>query len=287
MTSAVFDETQCHLGEGPLWHPIRGQLFWFDIVQYRLHSHLDGKTHTWTFDEHVSAAGWIDEDRLLIASETRLFDFNLATGVSVDVCPLEADKPATRSNDGRADPWGGFWIGTMGKGAEPGAGAIYRFYRGELRRLFHPITISNAICFSPDRAFAYYTDTPTAIVMRQPLDPQDGWPDGDPEPWLDLRAEGLNPDGAVIDAAGNFWNAQWGASRVACYAPDATFLRAVDVPAAHTSCPAFGGEGLTTLFCTTARQGLSAEALAANPGHGQTFAASDVAQGQTEHRVIL
>ncbi|MEL6642993.1 MAG: SMP-30/gluconolactonase/LRE family protein [Pseudomonadota bacterium] len=287
MTAVALDAKQCHLGEGPLWHPVRQQLFWFDIVQFRLHSHRDGKTHTWSFDEHVSAAGWIDEDRLLIASETRLFEFTLSTGASVDVCPLEADTPTTRSNDGRADPWGGFWIGTMGKGAEPGEGAIYRYYRGKIRRLFPEITISNAICFSPDRAFAYYADTPTGIVMRQALDPQNGWPAGDPQPWLDLRAEGLNPDGAVVDADGNFWNAQWGASRVACYGPDATFLRAVEFPAAHTSCPAFGGPDLTTLYCTTARQGQSAEALAANPDHGRTFAVPGVARGQAEHQVIL
>lgn len=287
MNATVFDATQCHLGEGPLWHPLRKQLYWFDIVQFRLHTREDGATRTWQFEEHVSAAGWIDAARLLIASETRLFAFDLTSGAPEDVCALEADTPATRSNDGRADPWGGFWIGTMGKGAEAGAGAIYRYYRGELRRLYHPITITNAICFSPDRRFAYYADTATAVVMRQALDADDGWPTGSPEPWLDLSAEGLNPDGAVVDADGNFWNAQWGARRVACYAPDATFLRSVAFPAAHTSCPAFGGPDLSTLYCTSARQGLSAETLAETPDHGRTFAVPGTARGQAEHQVIL
>lgn len=287
MSVRVFDTTQCHLGEGPLWHPGRAQFFWFDIVQYRLHTREGDTTRTWQFDEHVSAAGWVNDNALLIASETRLFRFDLNTGASEDVCALEADTGATRSNDGRADPWGGFWIGTMGKGAEPGAGAIYRYYRGEVRRLYHPISIPNAICFAPDRRVAYYTDTPTGIIMRQALNASDGWPEGDPEPWLDLRAEGLNPDGAVVDAEGNLWNAQWGAYRVACYAPDATFLRAVDFPAAHTSCPAFGGPDLSTLYCTSARQGVSAEDLTANPEHGRTFAVPNVAKGQAEHQVVL
>ena len=212
---------------------------------------------------------------------------DLETEAREDVAPLEAENRTTRSNDGRADPWGGFWIGTMGKAAEPGAGAIYRFYRGEVRKLFPDITISNAICFAPDRSVAYYTDTATKIVMRQALEPEHGWPEGAPEPWLDLRGDGLNPDGAVVDAAGNFWCAQWGASRVAAYAPEGRFLRAVAFPGRHTSCPAFGGEGLTTLFCTTARQGLSRLVLLAEPHNGQTFAAPGVAQGQAEHRVIL
>jgi sugar lactone lactonase YvrE len=68
--------------------------------------------------------------------------------------------PANRPNDGRADPQNGFWIGTMGKTHAPNAGAIYRYYRGELRRLFAGLTIPNAICFSPDGQSAYFTDTP-------------------------------------------------------------------------------------------------------------------------------
>lgn len=175
----------------------------------------------------------------------------------------------------------------MSKTAETGAGAIYRYYRGELRKLHPGITIPNAICFSPDGRFAYFADTLTRKIMRQPLSGSDGWPTGNAEVWLDLTADGLLPDGAVTDAAGNLWNAQWGASRVAQYGPDGTFLRAVSVPAAHSSCPAFGGPDLTTLFCTTAQELLSAEDLAANPAHGQTFAATDQGPGLPEPRVIL
>ena len=94
-----------------------------------------GEQKSWDFSEHVSAAGWVDHDTLLIASETGLWRFSLTTGRKDLVVALEADNPITRSNDGRADPWGGFWIGTMGKRAEPGAGAIYRFWQGALRRL--------------------------------------------------------------------------------------------------------------------------------------------------------
>ncbi len=121
------------MGEGPLWHPVRKQLFWFDIVGKRLLTREDGKPMAWDFDEMVSAAGWIDSDRLLIASETKLFAFNLADGSHVDVVPLEADLPHKRCNDGRADPWGGFWIGTMAKGEPEPVGAFYRYYKGELR----------------------------------------------------------------------------------------------------------------------------------------------------------
>ena len=284
MTVQVFDDTPLSLGEGPLWHPTRGQLFWFDIFGHRLYTREDGTTRHWQFDEHVSAAAWASDDTLLVASETRLFTFDIASGRSEDVCPLEASDPVTRSNDGRADPWGGFWIGTMGKGAEPGAGAIYRFYKGEVTLLYPDITVSNAICFSPDRAYAYYADTPTDTIMRQPLAPEDGWPDGPPAPFIDLSDAPGKPDGAVVDADGNIWNALWGGSGVACYGPDGTFLTSIAMPGSQTTCPAFGGDDLTTLFCTSARAGLPDDAA---PVHGQTFVTPTQSKGQREHRVIL
>lgn len=282
----VFDSTPCQLGEGPLWHPLRHQLFWFDIIGQRLYRRDGQALQHWQFDEYVSAAGWVDRDTLLIASETGLFRFDIETGRRQLLQPLEADNPVTRSNDGRADPWGGFWIGTMGKQAEPKAGAIYRYFRGKLRQLVPAVTISNAICFAPDRNCAYYTDTAERIIWRQPLAPETGWPHGERSVFLDLRDEGLNPDGAVCDAAGNLWLAQWGAARVACYAPDGRFIEAIAARTDHVSCPAFGGVHFNTLFVTTACQGLDDEALTAQPA-GQTLSADVVTQGQAEYQVKL
>lgn len=286
MTAKLYDDRPCALGEGPLWHPLRAQLFWFDIIETRMLSRDASGPLEWQFDEMVSAAGWVDHDTLLIASETALATFDLTEGESQFLAPLEADTPTTRSNDGRADPWGGFWIGTMGKEAEPGAGAIYRYFDGRLRQVVPGITISNAICFDRDRGCAYYTDTPTRQVMRLPLDAE-GWPAGTAEVAVDLRVDGLNPDGAVIDMEGNLWIAQWGASRVACYSPEGAFLRAVGCPGQHASCPAFGGEDLDQLFITTAREGLSMQDIAAAPENGCVFMAHGVAKGRPEPQVIL
>lgn len=285
--SRVYDDRVCALGEGPLWHPTRNQFYWFDIIGKRLLTRTHAGPQEWQFDEHVSAAGWVHDDTLLIASETGLWSFSLTDGTRELVVPLEANNSITRSNDGRADPWGGFWIGTMGKNAEPDAGAIYRFYKGELRPLYQPITISNAISFCPDRRFAFYTDTLTKLVMRQPLDETDGWPVGLSEVYLDLREEGLNPDGAVIDADGNMWIAQWGACRVAMYSPSGAFLKSVSFDAVQTSCPAFGGVDLSTLYCTSAAYGLKAPTLEKHPRNGMTFVAENAGRGQKEHQVIL
>lgn len=287
MIAQIFDSRQCTLGEGPLWHPVRKQLLWFDILEKKLLSRHNHGLLEWQFDEYVSAAGWVDEDNLLIASQTKLFKFNLVTNESTHVCDLEIDNSVTRSNDGRADPFGGFWIGTMGIACEPKAGAIYRYYKGELRKLFSDITVTNCICFSPDGKFGYFTDSLIKHVMRQPLD-EAGWPKGEASIYLDLSAESFGPDGAVIDSEGAMWNAQWGASRVARYLPDGTLDFTIAIGGIQATCPAFGGDDFTDLYVTSALENIKEP----NEDQGATFLIqTDLKQknicGQKEHQVIL
>lgn len=280
---SLFDQRQCNLGEGAFWHPSRKQLFWFDILEKKLLTVENGNPLEWQFDEHVSAAGWIDENYLLIASETKLFSFNLDTSNFEDVCELEALIDNNRSNDGRADPWGGFWISTMGKAAEQNAGSIYRFYNGELRQLHDGITIPNSICFSPDETCAYFSDTSRQIIFKQTLTNEDGWPAGEAEVFADFSGEGLNPDGAVVDKKGNVWCAFWGSSQIICVSSEGRITQRVNVPARQPSCVAFGGDDFDTLYITSAREGMSS----ISENDGQTFRFRFGSVGLPEPRVVL
>lgn len=280
MRYTLYDPRPCQLGEGAFWHPERQQTFWFDILGRRMLSRKNGRELEWRFEERVSAAGWIDRDSLLIASETALFRFDLKTGARQDLVALEADRRDTRSNDGRADPQGGFWIGTMALDASPGQGAIYRYYRGELRQLYAPISISNAICFSPDGGLAYFADTAEQLVWVQDLDTE-GWPKGERRVFLDLRGTDEWPDGAVTDAQGNFWNARWGSGRLVCHAPDGRALDEIMAPSKQTTCPAFIGEKLDRILLTSAAEGLNG----AQDGRSW-LVLPDGAKGRPEPKVI-
>lgn len=283
----IHDHRICALGEGALWHPKRNQFFWFDIMGRKLLSQDATGPLEWQFGEAVSAAGWVSEDELLIAGETSLFRFDMVSGGQSLVVGLEADKPQNRPNDGRADRQGGFWIGTMGKSAEKGSGAIYRFYKGELRKLYDQITIPNATCFSPDGKTAYFADSAERQVMRVGLDAE-GWPVGAPELFLSFQDGTPEPDGAVVDAAGQFWIAEWGAGRVSCFGADRSLVRRVALDMApHSTCPAFGGPEMTTLFVTTATEGMSPESLTANPNAGKTFSFEGISTGQAEAQVLM
>lgn len=260
------------LGEGPLWHPERQELFWTDIRAKEIFAcDADGRNaRRWSLGEAIGDIAWINRERLLLAGETGLWSFDLERADAVRRWEIEADDPRARCNDGRVDPHGNFWIGTMGWRFEPGAGSYYRVTaRGpELYR--SGITVPNSLAFTPDGRRAYWTDTPTRVIWTQALG-GDGTPRGAPEPFVETP-EGAFPDGAVCDAEGCLWSAQWDAWRVVRYRPDGTEDRVIELPVQRPTCPAFGGPDLSRLFVTTARVGLDEGTLKSQPGAGGIFA---------------
>lgn len=264
----ILDSRKCVLGEGVFWHPQRRQLFWFDILEKKLLSIIDGNQLEWCFDWHVSAAGWIDYDRLLIASEIGLLDYNLDTRKISNIADVESLNLITRSNDGRTDRVGGFWFSTMGKSTEIGQGSIYRFYRGEVTRVAHNITIPNTICFSPEGRYVYFSDTYLQVVWRQELEVKTGVPIGMKEVWLDFTGTELYPDGGDVDVDGNIWIAFWGVGRVNVYNSDRVEVKSIKYPVAQISCPLIANG---CLYTVSARDGLTDEQQASELYSGMTF----------------
>jgi sugar lactone lactonase YvrE len=285
----TLSDRHCHLGEGCTYDPATDTAWWFDIVERTL---LQADLASGVVTEHAlpmmaSVVAFIDDRRQLLATENGLYIRDIADGCLTLQIGLEADNPATRSNDGRVHASGALWIGTMGRKAEKGAGAIYHFGGGELRRLYANVSIPNAICFSPDGATAYFTDTKEAILHRVAIDPATGLPTGDPSPLFDHRGGVGGLDGAVVDAEGLIWNARWGGSCVDAYSPEGNRVRTVRVPAKQASCPVFVGRNFDQLLVTTAWQGMDAEAKMADPHHGQTFILDVGAGGRPEPRIRL
>ncbi len=281
----VFGEV-CELGEGPLWHPTRERLFWFDIPAGRLFaSNAEGEQQrSWHLGEAASAAGWIDLDTLLVATASGLQKFDLLLGSWETLVKLEEDNAVTRSNDGRTAPDGSFWIGTTGRNLEKDAGAYYRYHQGKLKQIIQGVTVPNATCFSPDGKWAYLSDTLVRLIWRWRLD-ESGVPMGEKEIFIDLRAEQANPDGAVVDAEGFLWNAHWGGWKIVRYDPDGNKEREIAVPVSQPTCPAFGGHDLNRLYITSARQGLSEMELAKQPHAGKVLALDIDIAGQAEFPV--
>lgn len=275
MTANLILDSQCELGEGPIWHIGRQQLFFFDINEQTLSAvTAQGElAEQWLFNEIVTAAAVVDDNTLVLATETGLKYFDLTSGGLAHVTEIEADKADTRSNDSRVHPSGAFWIGTMSKTQEESpVGALYHYRGGELTTLKSGVKIPNATCFSPDGTIAYWTDTPSRQILKCPTDPATGLPTGDWTLFADVSDHRGWPDGAVVDSQGYLWNARWGGSCVVRHAPDGSVDRIIEVPVSQVTCPAFGGADLKTLFITTAAKGLTPAQRAAEKVAGGLFA---------------
>jgi len=286
--SVVLCDERCHLGEGPTYDAATDTAWWFDIVERRLFEAQlgSGRITIHSLGVMGSALGRIDAHRQLVVADDALYVRVLANGRMELFHPLEADNPATRSNDARVHPSGTFWIGTMGRRAEANAGAIYALHRGELSLLYGKITIPNAICFSPDGTTGYFADTGKNVLFRVDLDASTGLPRGAPVPLVTRRGGG-GIDGAVVDADGLIWNARWGGGCVDVYSPQGEHLRSLRVPARQSSCPAFVGRDFSRLLVTSAWQGMTDDAKRADPDHGRTFVLDVAARGRPEPAVKL
>ena len=284
---AALNAPLCKLGEGPVYDPHTDTAWWFDILQSKLceYQFQSGVSRQHDLPFAASALARVDEYRQLLFTERGLYLRDVATGDLSLHCEVEADNRLTRSNDARVHPSGAFWLGTMGWQAEQGAGAIYWYFKGELRKLYGNITISNAICFSPDGTVGYFADTALRQVMRVPLDPENGLPVGEPKLFLNDFPAG-NPDGAVVDADGNFWVALWGGSQIAGYAPDGSFLRSIALPVSQPSCPAFIGKTASQMLVTSAWVGLDDAARQQEPS-GAIFIMDLPFQGRFEPDVKI
>lgn len=286
--TSILCAERCHLGEGATYDPASDTAWWFDILERRLFEAQlgSGRVRIHQLGKMASAMARIDAERQLIVAEDGLYIRFIGRGSMSLYRALEADNPATRSNDARVHPSGTFWIGTMGRKAEPGAGAIYALHRSEILRLFPGVTIPNAICFSPNGELGYFADTAQQVFYRVALDPSTGLPRSAPE--VLLRHSGVGGlDGAVVDADGLIWNARWGGGCIDVYSPQGEHRRSLRVPARQASCPAFVGSDLSSLLVTSAWQDMDEAARAADPEHGRTFLLDVVARGRPEPDVRL
>ncbi|MBP0598692.1 SMP-30/gluconolactonase/LRE family protein [Herbaspirillum sp. LeCh32-8] len=264
------------LGEGVLWCERTQSVFWTDIHASRLWSHhpQSGATRSWGMPERLCCYAFTgDDEQLLLGLESRLAFFNLATGAIAPICDIEADLPGTRLNDGRCDRQGRFVFGTLNEDAarEP----IASFYRLNtdlsVERLALPgIAISNSICFSPDGSLMYHCDTLDKRIMCADYDVLSGAV-SNPRVFADLAQQPGSPDGSTVDADGHVWNAQWGGARVVRFAPDGSIDRVVEMPTSQPSCVAFGGEDFSTLYVTSAHEGMSSEQRAQDALAGALF----------------
>lgn len=283
-------------GEGAIWCAEESAVYWVDINRFLIHR-LDWPDRcitTWIFDEPPTALALSSEPgRLLVALASRLVWWWPGEDRRRDHGFRLAAHPEVRLNDGRADPLGQFWVGSMYNNvtAEGGAtdarqandrGQLFRIARdGRASEAFGGIGIANTLCWSPDRTRFYSADTMQNEIRVYPYDARSG-AIGEGSVHLAGFPHGV-PDGSAIDAEGFLWNCRWGGGGIVRIAPDGRVDAFHRVPTLNVTTCVFGGPDLSTLFITSARND-------PEPGDrlaGSLWAMEAGVKGLPENRVVV
>ena len=275
MTEAICVlDGQFDLAECPVWC-VREQKLWFvDINAPALHRY-DPTTRgldTWAMPESIGCIA-LTENSMVGALRSGIYRLDLKAGHREKLADAPYDNPQEqRFNDGRCDRQGRLYAGTMFEPRGHAGGALYRFDAKRMvkQEIVGPVTISNALAWSPDGRTMYHADTPTQQVYAYDYDTTSG-AISNRRVFIDLNDTGEKPDGATVDSAGNYWVALYGAAKVAQFSPEGRRMREVSLPVKAPTMPCFGGPDLKTLYITTARQKHTPEELEKMPQAGGIF----------------
>ncbi|MCM3783018.1 SMP-30/gluconolactonase/LRE family protein [Neobacillus mesonae] len=280
-------DAKATLGEGPSWDAEEKRLFWVDIEGHKLHSYKPdtGQDTMYEVGQQIGAVVPFEDNRVIVALKKGFHIYDLATGSLTLIGNPESDRDDNRFNDGKCDPEGRFWAGTMSLSDKKNQGSLYCLTNeGQIKTVLKGVSLSNGLGFSPDNKLMYYIDTPTGNVDQFDFN-------ADTAELSNRRTifslpEGTGfPDGMTVDAEGMVWVAHYGGSQVSRWNPHTgEQLESIKVPAEQVTSCCFGGEDLGELYITTARNGLSEDKLAATPHAGGLFRVRPGVKGQPTYR---
>ena len=260
----------CELGEGPVWDARSGRIVWVDILGRRVHLHdpTTGATESIATPLDVGAIVPRRAGGFMAALQDGFWI--LGDGPARRVATVPEVRPEIRFNDGKCDPAGRFWAGTMPYGGASPAGCLYRLDRdGSVARVLDGVTISNGLAWSGDGTTVYYIDTPTRRVDAFSYDAATGGI-GDRRTVIEIPSGAGEPDGMAIDVEDGLWVALWGGGALHRYV-EGRLDRVIALPVSQPTSCAFGGPDLRDLYVTSAWSGLTPAARRAEPLAGGLF----------------
>jgi len=260
------------LGECPVWDSEAGVLWWTDIEgrAVRRYAPGSGTLESRRLDHRPGSLALTSRpDHLLVAMEHQVGLFDWREGLWEPWQDLEPAGTGNRLNDGRCDPVGRFWVGSMFERSGEGrfTGSLHRLESsGASSTVRSEIGVSNGLAFSPDGRTMYHADTSRSIVWSYDYDVASGEPSNE-RVFTEYRDLPGRPDGACVDVDGCYWTACVGGSAVARLSPDGEVDRIIELPLVFPTMPAFGGSGLATLFVTSLHRDQAPSSSIVDGGH--------------------
>ncbi|MGF1527215.1 MAG: SMP-30/gluconolactonase/LRE family protein [Candidatus Competibacterales bacterium] len=279
-------DARAQLGECPRWDEVNQRLYWVDIDGFRLHG-FDPATkalETLQLTEEIGCFALTQGGDFIAALRSGFCRIASLQGGLTPLPSPDYDRTTTRFNDGRCDPKGRFWAGTLYAPKDhPGGGWYCLEADGTFRRRGRAVTTANGLAFDQRGAYLYYADTPEHVVYRCAFDLATG-DVGEPTVFHRFPRGQGRPDGAAVDGEGHYWSALYAGGRIVRLDPQGQQVAEIAVPAPYPTMVAFGGADLKTLFITTARGRCTPDELARYPQSGGLFAVEVAVAGLAEPR---
>lgn len=280
---------QTELGECPLWDTQQQVLWFVDILAPALHRFdpSSGEHQAWPVAEDIGCIGLREEGGLIAALRSGVCFLDEQGKIVRRIAENPGEAARSRFNDGRVDPFGRFWCGSLWEPQDRNGGKLCRVDENlRLTVQAEDVKISNGLAFSPDRRWMYHTDTPNGVMYRYPLDAA-GEPGKRQVVRHFIQQQGGLPDGAAVDSEGFYWSAMFDGQRVIRLDPTSgDIVDEIPLPVRWPTMVAFGGSDLKTLFITSSRENRTAEELAQYPQSGDLFAVRVNVAGLPEPRFI-
>jgi sugar lactone lactonase YvrE len=271
------------LGEGPIWDARASVLYWVDIAGCKVHifKPATGGDRAIDVGQPVGTVVPRRAGGVMVALRDGFAALDLDSSALTMIADPEAHLPGNRFNDGKCDPAGRFWAGTMRQAEDQrGGGSLYRLDPDlSVHKMLGDVTVANGIAWSSDARTMYFIDTPTMTVAAFDYNLETG-DIANPRPVVHTPDGPGFPDGMTIDAEGMLWVAYWGGWRVVRWNPHTgEALAVIELPVERVTAPWFGGPNLDELYITTARVGLNDAGLANQPHAGSIFVARPGVRG--------
>ena len=282
-TPELLFDTKSVVGEGPIWDFENHVLYWLDIFGKELHFHdpSSGSHEVRELEELVGTVVCRQSGGLVLALKSGFAFYDVDSEVVTPIVDPESHIPTNHFNDGKCDPAGRLWAGTMPDSEDSPAGGMYRLDADlSVHQMFDNVTISNGICWSSDAKTMYYIDTPLMKIEAFDYDNVTGAVENR-RTCCEIFEEAAWPDGMAIDVDDKLWVGHYFGDYVRRWDPETgECIDKIKLPCSNVTACAFGGDNLETLYITTATHALNEEQLAQQPLAGGLFVVDAGVRGQ-------
>ena len=272
-------EHQCQLGEGPVWDFEKGTIIWIDILKGEIHEH--SPVEKWhrilPVYEMIGSVALCIDGNFIAALQSGFAFINRSTGEIKKIADPEAHLPDNRFNEGKCDPAGRFFAGTMSLSKKKEQGSFYMLKGdGSVEKKLENLSVPNGMAWTLDHRTFYQIDSPTSEVLSYDYDIKTGNFSNKKIIITIPKKDGI-PDGMTIDSEGMLWIAHWSGWQISRWNPATRQkLGFIPMPVANVTSCTFGGDELNDLYITSAKAGLTENELNEQPLAGALFILKNV-----------